>query len=294
MLRLNADEIHYLGNGLFFKQTIDSINAKNTDNIEISTCKAIFDNNAKYQEIPHISIPKADVNSVMKQFQNALETANANKSKMLKQYRSFAEDLGLTSNIITLGSGDYNIIWGSDLPSGSYSQGNLFGYGNSNIVYGTTGEFSAYANNHCASTSVFNVIEYYSWYLDANDLKMGSRVETFQQIHSYIGDGPVFPPGYRAGLKYYVQVNTPYNYHTGALSVNWNNYKTYIGNNRMLYLFLWPSLLNAHYVNGIGYREYSTGEKYTRIVDNWNNSTNRWFYWDSGVQNYMGYVYVTE
>lgn len=75
---------------------------------------------------------------------------------------------------------------------------------------------------------------------------------------------------------------------------SWSALKSHLayyddGDNHMLYLLIWNGL-EAHYVNGVGYREYSSGEKYVRIFDNWNKNINRYIsYTALGVTSEVGY-----
>lgn len=61
-------------------------------------------------------------------------------------------------------------------------------------------------------------------------------------------------------------------------------------NNRMCIVLLSAGIVDWHYVNAIGYREYDSGSKYLRIVDNWNNSYNKFIYSTNLVGSYSTHI----
>ena len=136
--------------------------------------------------------------------------------------------------------------------------------------WGTTGEFSDLANNHCAATSAFNVTHYYRTRF-GDPIVNSDRLSVFEEIHSFICDGPVTPLEYRARYRSYVSVETSYNVSIVAPAFTWANYKSYIHDGYVVLMCVWPELLSAHMINGVGYREYPSGN-YCAVLDNWNSS----------------------
>ncbi len=57
-------------------------------------------------------------------------------------------------------------------------------------------------------------------------------------------------------------------------------------------ILLFADLVNWHYVIGVGYREYTDGSKFIRVVDNWHNSSNKYIYSRNLVGSY--YMHISE
>jgi hypothetical protein len=95
------------------------------------------------------------------------------------------------------------------------------------------------------------------------------------------------------GLNGYEILTTP---HTSLISnhgSHWSTLKQNIDSNNMLFFIIQQSSgWEMHYVNVVGYREYSGGEKYARIIDNWTNTVDRWYLFSAYIV-YMGTSYVT-
>lgn len=117
-----------------------------------------------------------------------------------------------------------------------------------------------------------------------------ARAESFRSIYACVGRGPTVPLTHRRGFL--ASAGSPYKACIRARTALWSDYKAAILGKRMAYLVLWPSLFGAHYVNGIGFLEYHTGERYARIIDNWNNTVDRYYCWDSLICRFMGYMYL--
>ena len=231
---------------------------------------------------------------------NRLETANVLEKATHSEIKNLLlAGKTLTRNDVTaLGTdkvslatvrSSYGIFDSSDLPSGTYTTGNLpnfFSVG----MWGTTGEFSGIngAYDHCGATGAFNVVNYYRTRLSYNNLFVNgnNRDATFEAIHENIGNGPVTFSQITSGLSPYVRgtgkglTYMPASYYSDI--------KEYIDAGKMcLVLLIASSYDESHYVNVVGYREYSGGVHYLRIVDNWNNNTNKYI---NSINIYSGYM----
>ena len=201
------------------------------------------------------------------------------------------------NNVSTVVSAnDYGIIGSGSLPTGSYSSGILYGCSPTNIDYVVTGDFlEDYVDNHCASTSAANMMAYYAWYYyDDSLLENGNTEHTFYVLYEdYLGSGPVWVDDYQDGITDYLFYNTQYGVDFGTIT-SWSGVKSHLayyddGDNHMLYLLIWNGL-EAHYVNGVGYREYSSGSKYVRIIDNWHRNIDYYISYSSlGALSEIGY-----
>ena len=184
----------------------------------------------------------------------------------------------------------YGMIDWSNMPTdASYYTKTI--QGGANIDYGTTGEFSGVngAQNHCAATAAFNVIAYYSVYLDIPELFVDDdREGTFTAIHEYIGNGPVLFDRYNNGLADYAEDRgRTYHYERGG---TYSLIKDGINSNHMSTILLTSSITSWHMVNAVGYREYSTGTKYIRIVNGWENTANRFILSNNIVGSYTTWI----
>ncbi len=54
-------------------------------------------------------------------------------------------------------------------------------------------------------------------------------------------------------------------------------YKTAIAKNRPCGILLADGIVNWHWILGVGWREYSSGNFYMRIVDGWDGTSNRFY-----------------
>ncbi len=220
-----------------------------------------------------------------------MNVSSSIKNKILQRYHDRVNKPGLSLKS-TVDIDDYNIFTETGLPSRGHYADNLPDCLSKGIKWGTTTEFDRYGKNHCASVSIFNIIQYYAHLLKSPDLNGHTRLDTFESIYNLAGKGPTIPVSYRSA---FVNSIIPhYKAYAGGRAVSWDNYVAAIRDQRMVYLVLWPSLFNAHYVNGIGFREYYSGEKYVRIVDNWRKTTDRYYRWDASICRFMGFVYISK
>ena len=174
------------------------------------------------------------------------------------------------------GSYDNIITDGSSLPSGSFSANNLPYY--NSVTWGIMNDFSSIAggNNHCGATAAFNVINYYSVRYGRSALMNGSRANTFSSIFSKVGNGPVLFSKINSGLQSYVN-ERGYSYSGGSCGY-YSSIKSRVQSGQMCMILTSASIINMHYINAIGYRDYTTGSSYIRVINEWDNSINKYLY----------------
>lgn len=83
-----------------------------------------------------------------------------------------------------------------------------------------------------------------------------------------------------------------------TLSKNFESFRSCIDADRMPWVLVWPTLFQAHYVNGVGYRIYNSGEHYFEILNNWDAQKTQFYLFQIDSQqvhhvNSMGYVEIT-
>lgn len=175
-----------------------------------------------------------------------------------------------SSNLLMRGDGSYGFISSSSLPSGSYKSDTL---NVSGIDWAITGDYSSFAEDHCGATCVTNLALYFAKNGYNNLKKDGSKDSTFKAVHSIIGNGPV--ASLKSGAKKYFS-NRGYTLKSTS-PPGYDGIKTAIGKDRPCDMLLCDALDKWHWVLIIGYREYSGNSRYVRIVNGWDNTTNRYF-----------------
>ncbi len=159
------------------------------------------------------------------------------------------------------------------------------------VKYGTTSEFGNIdgVTDHCAATAAFNLVLFESVFLDRPELLINDdRETTFKMIHSHIGNGPVIFSTYNSGLSKYVNaMGKTYHYSAGT---GYSSVKSGIASNHMSTILLCGNLTNWHMVLALGYREYSDGTKYIRIVDGWETNTMRFIASNNISANYETWI----
>ncbi|MBE5851994.1 MAG: hypothetical protein E7299_03435 [Lachnospiraceae bacterium] len=280
-------------------------NVNNPIALEFNACGSYDDEMTSIKQqkkvVTYMAVDNEDNNEQQNEIlKDRLETVNT----LEKEIHSEIKNQLMTEKAVTKKSSDifsaekvslatirssYGIFDSSDLPSGTYTTGNLPNF-YSVGTWGTTGEFSGIngADDHCGATGAFNVVNYYRTRLSYNNLFVNGsdRDATFEAIHENIGNGPVTFSQITSGLSPYVRgtgkglTYMPASYYSDI--------KEYIDAGKMcLVLLVSSSYDEAHYVNVIGYREYSGGVQYLRIVDNWNNNTNKYI---NSINIYSGYM----
>lgn len=243
-----------------------------------------------------------DAEQISNSFISEISIPNEEKKDQLEAFRRYAQEK------IVRGSGDpdadYGFFYTSGLPTSSTTGNDWIPFSRSLNHYGTTGEFAGllalytifgnpvYVQNHCASVSAFNMLYYYRYIM--NDLlPLANRTSIYLTLHSYIRNGPVVPNDYGSRFASYIDNETNYTYDFHRYTIaSWSNYVNTISADLMAFIVAWPSPLDSHTFNGIGYITYSTSEKYCRVVDGWNNSPDRFYLWSSNLYA-LGYIEIS-
>lgn len=243
-----------------------------------------------------------DAKCMVNSFTNELSTPNVSKTNQLQMFRRFAQDNNLHSSRSQ--DSDYGFFNSNNLPTSSTTSNEWIPFSRSLNHYGTTGEFLGLTalytimgnpvpvSNHCVAVSAFNMLYYYRYILN-DSIPLVNRQNIFLNVHSYIKNGPVTPDQYGSRFASYINNQTNYSYTYWLYSSNtWSNYTSTIDADHMAFILAWPSLLDAHTFNGIGYITYSTTEKYCRIIDGWNNSSDRFYLWSTALYA-LGYIVIS-
>lgn len=160
-----------------------------------------------------------------------------------------------------LGSGAF--ISPDGLPTGSIRSKEL---PDIDFTWATTYDFKGRARNHCGTICAVNLA---LWLL--RQYKPHPEL-LFRIFYQYIKNGPTLSTiGLRQGFK-----------HMGfpLKRQNLKNYeqlKTAIAEGQPVCILLSTQGFHWHWVMAIGWLEYSNGQRYLRIVDNWHPSPERYY-----------------
>lgn len=158
----------------------------------------------------------------------------------------------------------------NNMPGGSYKYSDLPFEG---IDWATTGPYSDIARDHCGAVFVTNLAIYFANRGFDNLLIDNDRYKTFREIHKIIGNGPVAVVACKA-RKYFSSRGYSLKYRKVC---SFNGIQASILNNRPLGILLTNNIASWHWVMAIGWRRYDSEGKYLRIVDGWNNTSDRFY-----------------
>ncbi|MDD2214256.1 MAG: hypothetical protein PHR21_06945 [Oscillospiraceae bacterium] len=206
-----------------------------------------------------------------------LDSSNAAE----KEIHTTARALALSNGDQSRG-GSYDFIDWNSMPSGSYSSDWLPFSGTtwavmSNYTGKTNPLSKKVVNDHCGATAATNLSLYFATQGYSNLKKNGSVNDTFYDLHNRTGNGPVLTiadsvSAYATSRGYTINNSSVSSYTT---------YKTAITNKRPCGILLTAAVNNWHWVVGVGYRQYSSGGNYVRVVTGWENSANNFYLWGS-------------
>ncbi len=167
-------------------------------------------------------------------------------------------------------NGNYGFIDAKDMPLGTYTSKSI---SLEEDNWATTGEFSNKTNNHCGAVASTNIALYYAYKGYINLLVNTSKPATFYEIHNNIGNGPVMKVAAKT-KDYFISRGYNLNYRMVPL---YKGIKEAVAMNRPCGVLLTAGIANWHWVIAVGYREYANGEKYIRVINGWENSSNQFF-----------------
>ncbi|NLJ89597.1 MAG: hypothetical protein GX323_01740 [Clostridiales bacterium] len=171
---------------------------------------------------------------------------------------------------IPLFQGDYGFIDIKNMPYGTYTSKCI---SLEDCDWATTGEFIQNTNNHCGAVASTNIALFYAYQGYIGLLINTSKSETFYKIHKSIGNGPVIRIAAKT-KNYFKSRGYDLNYRRVTF---YKGIKEAIDKNRPCAILLTAGIAKWHWVIGVGYREYTTGERYIQVVNGWRNSSNQFF-----------------
>lgn len=201
-----------------------------------------------------------------------LSKSNPELADVITQQKNILENTPMPC-----GDGDYGFIDVSNMPSGANTSCSINNY--AYVDWVSTGETSSYASNHCGSVAVANLALYFVERGKTNLMVDNDRIETFKAVHNVVGNGPKATIADDAE-EYFNNRGYNLEYYTDR-SVSLNNRiaaeNEAIRNNRPCGLLLEDDLNSWHWVIAVGYKNYTSGDKYFQIVDGWSNNASRYY-----------------
>lgn len=168
---------------------------------------------------------------------------------------------------------DYGFLDTVDLPSGSsYTQASIPKSNDTSWMVVYDDYKSATVYDHCGAIAVTNLALYYSLRGYSN-LDQGGKDKTFAAVHKIVKNGP--KATIATDLKTYFS-NCGYTAKTRSAS-SYNAVKDAVRSGHPSALLLEGSIDKWHWILAVGYREYSSNEKYFRIMDGWKRHTNKFY-----------------
>ena len=207
---------------------------------------------------------------IYKNYPDLLEP-NMELANMLSEQKNIIKN---QNSIMPYGDGNYGFINLDEMPSGSYSSDNIPYSGTSWVI---TSDFSDIAKNHCGATAVTNLAMYFA-NQNYSDLKKDSDRETFIAVHKIVGDGPVMTIAGKA-KEYFSNCGYTLKYRSVG---TFDGIKAATGNDRPCGILLADGIVEWHWILSVGYRQYSSGDNYMRVMDGWNRNVNRFYKLHSG------------
>lgn len=176
---------------------------------------------------------------------------------------------------------DYQIKNDTDIPKKEFVKKDLPGI---DEVKWNTMSMGKGLRNHCGPTSASNSLLYYE---KINGLHLPDSIhEITEKLYKNMSTGKFGTSfkGYMKGFSSYVKNTFPDINLSVHLSVfyGWNYIKHQINEGIILSSYRWSNtfIKGAHYINYIGWREYSDGRKFIRILNEWDGNTHHYISYD--------------
>lgn len=177
----------------------------------------------------------------------------------------------LQDRFVIQGDGDYGFIDLSDMPAGDYDDDTILKAESTD--WAIMDEFEDIAENHCGATAVTNLALYFANRGHSNLKINNSRLDTFKAVHKIVGNGPVMTIA--GSAKEYFK-NRGYTLKYSSLG-DFSGIKTATTKDRPCGILLADGLFSWHWILSVGWRQYSNGGNYMRIMDGWYDTIDRYY-----------------
>lgn len=196
-------------------------------------------------------------------------------SVLANQHNELKQSL-LQQYAMMRGDGDYGFIDLINMPSGTYTSDTILSA--TSTDWAIMDEFNSIANNHCGATAVTNLALYFAQRGKTNLKINSSRLDTFKAVHKIVGNGPVMMIAGSA-KDYFKDRGYTLNYSSVG---DFSGIKTATTNDRPCGILLADGLFSWHWILSVGWRQYTNGGNYMRIMDGWYDTVNRYYKLNSG------------
>jgi len=234
-----------------------------------------YDKNQNVNMLSEINKEEFREKHHLDKFYTMLKSVNEDEKALHEKSRKLA-----LASMNRLMSGSYDFIDWNSMPSGSYSADWLPFSGTtwavmSNYTGKTNPISKKVIDDHCGATAATNICLYFATQGYTRLKKNGSVNDTFYDLHSRTGNGPVLTIA--GDVKSYATSRGTTIRSSSVAS--YSTYKTAISKDRPCGILLTAAPKKWHWVVGVGYRDYASGSKYVRIVTGWKNSANFFYLW---------------
>ncbi|NLC54946.1 MAG: hypothetical protein GX769_03590 [Erysipelothrix sp.] len=166
--------------------------------------------------------------------------------------------------------GRYNFISQANLPKGPYLGQELSLP--SDIKWAQTSDFNDIAKNHCGAVFITNLALYYK-NIGYDKVLTNNLSDTFSAVHTIVGNGPKMLIA-KNSKTYFLQKGYKLKYKTFR---SFKKVKTSLAKGQPLAVLLTTGILDWHWVMAVGWREYSCGERYLRVITGWDFTSNKFY-----------------
>jgi hypothetical protein len=232
----------------------------------------IYNNPLDVHELSFSKTTRSSTNQIsLYDYYPELKTTNSLAKQQLENQK-----LAILHKTESLRSKGYGFIDWGNMPSGNYTYGVIKSATSTN--WAKVGDFSSFAKNHCGATAVTNIALYYAE-RGCHNLKINnSNMDTFKAVHALIGNGPAIT--IKTGANVYFSDR---GYTLGSKTLrSFSEVKSAVDRDRICAILLQNGIVDWHWILGVGYREYDNGTPYIRIVNNWHDTTYKFYRPNSG------------
>ena len=233
-----------------------------------------------------------DTSAVTAQINQVWANLNAENMQAKSKLQAAREYIAASPTMVaTYSSARAVDSWGimTSLPSQSWSSYDELSGCSGPTPYYVMDTFKAIGSNHCGATAALNVLKYYAARIGTTLVKPDS-LAAFKYLYTNTGNGgPTLPAKLLSALSSYISNRKSSGAIPSSVSISTNQYvsnyynnMTYcINNGRMPLMNIWSGL-ESHWINLLGYYNYSDGNCYVRVLNNWQGDINRFYVFQTG------------
>lgn len=174
---------------------------------------------------------------------------------------------------------EYGFLNPGEMPTASFTHDLIQKAGS--IDWAVMRDYSDFAEDHCAATTITNVALYYAENGYDDLLIDGSKDRTFEEVYEIFGKGPILSLTANAQLFF---SNLGYDLKHESVN-NAIDIREVTEENHPFCLMVGGLTIEWHWIVGVGWRQYTESKDfYVRLVNNWDDTINKFYKINSGAQ----------